>query len=177
MMVYTPLSLNRGVVIYGTTTNLNYNVYQDRIESVKASILSIDFYDGTYELIGTFYNFPACDSYVVEYFAPNLIVLTYRTELTRKLHLFKLDNSLSSIISQKAIDFPNNYGNFNLVDEEIVFPKFADNIHDNMKTVEGFVYMKKDDNSFVEIENTAACLKSLFWPGNNWRVSPAKLLI
>jgi hypothetical protein len=167
IMAYTPLSLNRGIAIYGTTSNPNFNIYKDKIESVQVSMLSIDFYDTTYKLIGPFYDLPGHDPHPPKYLSPELVVLIYSSGTGRKMHFFKFNEHLS-LVPQKAIGIPTNWHHVNLVDGRIVLVKFANT---NATTrVEGFVYMT-NNNLFVNIENSAASLSPPFLQTNNWEVS------
>jgi hypothetical protein len=87
------------------------------------------------------------------------------------LFLFKLDDSLSSIISQRVIEIPKGYGGFNLIDTKIICFKngpTTDNIY-AIINIEGVCYLE-DDGSFTKINNTGVCLKSHFFPGNNYKV-------
>lgn len=134
------------------------------------SIISINFDDETYELIGVPYELPFVHLVLPDWinYLPNYgiaIRCAYRREnewpLSTRLHLFKLDSSLSNIEFHRSLSIPTTGYFFHMIDEKIVFANPNRRAQHRWVTVENFMKVN-DDYSLSEFENTRVCLKSYF---------------
>lgn len=173
---YYPLNANRGLIAYSNLESTITSLVGRQI-SVSVTIISTDFDIGTYKSICNPSEFPNNTKFPLKFdvclaTSTALILMKY-AESNFKLHLFKFDDSFSSISLQKTIDVGNQYGCYHLIREKIVIA-ILDPVNYASKTriVFDFRWIDFDNgNSFELIENSGARLKSNFIPDRNYYVS------
>lgn len=155
--IYARLTLNRGFIVYGTSTDPGFHRHTHACDSIHAALISIDFDDETYEFIGNSYEFlNGIFVYWTSMFhpLPNIIMVIcgHNIPWGVKLYIFKLNGSLSTINFQQSIEIPFDSRWFHQFEGKIVFARGGS------KIVFCFTYMN-EDNSLVEIENTGTLLR------------------
>lgn len=176
---YFPLQINRGLLFYDVTNSDRKDV-TTVIASRKMSIISINVNEGLYDFVGNPHNFPS-DGFHTSYSANfcwsnHTVVISYYYCATqkRKLHVFKLDKSLSTIIFERSIDVLFGDLGFSFVDGNIMFarvghialPKFG------VKSI----MLIENDGSLTKIEDSGAYLKSHFLDESTLPVSSDRLI-
>jgi hypothetical protein len=162
------LLVNRGFVVYKTPSTIT-NESSDQVWNNKTSfwtsIISINFEDSTYELVGKprklFFADKICEDSVT-YLSDNTVLVRciyYQYgHINSRLHFFKIDDRLSIIEFIRSIVIPMSARYFGLVDGRIVFLDIGGHRLIDCKVINAIVQIN-EDYSFTKIENGAACLR------------------
>jgi hypothetical protein len=152
------LSSDRVILLYGTVSTPGG--YTD---TTRLSFASIDFINGTYELVGNYYElfrmFAPSDPIFV--FNSTLIVKCGSTGLKDKIYLFNVDTKLATFELLKSIDASDDVFYFNLIDGNIVFATIESSSRTISHIVDDFMVINRD-YTLTKLEKTATCLKSNF---------------
>lgn len=138
-------------------------MYETMPGSKRCSIISINFENGSYELIGDFYEI--CFNYRFEHInrlpmKGFYVVIKFQCrQYNWFVQIFEIDNSLSNINSYQKANSSEDSILFNLFGKEIMFVDFHSHCSCNSFYSTGNFTLIKENNSFVEIENTGVDVK------------------
>jgi hypothetical protein len=156
LLRYIHLATNRGFVVYKTTT------------STHVSVIDIDFESDKYTFLGSSYRIfgqtelgqPSDFVDDVSRLSEDMIgVKSENVMLGDKLHLFKLNKSLSTIKFERTIAVPDYCQRFNKVGDKIVFARLKPETRIDRVYLDNFMTID-EAGDLAEIENTETCLQS-----------------
>jgi hypothetical protein len=141
---------------------------------MRLSFISVDFSRGIFNLTGVH------SEIHTQYFDPidfwfsedRVLLKTYTTLHSIKLHVYKIDPKLMTIGEYRSMNVPKNAQFFNFLNGYIIFARLSERHERNAVKTENFVMISEEDQ-FVEIENSSATLpsRSSFESGNSETVS------
>lgn len=142
------------IIIYGIDTETEYQ------SLVRLSFISFDYNNGTYELIGNYYEFYPFLYGVFgksDIFNSTLITKFGNFRPGFKIYVFNVDTKLLTFELQRSIDASSFRFYFHLIDEQIIFAKSKNTDGNPRIIIEDFMVINRD-YSLTKIENTAVCI-------------------
>jgi hypothetical protein len=153
-----PLSIDRWIFLYGIAS-ITGKGYTD---TMRLSIISIDYTNGIYELVGNYYELMVIDvlnSSPIFMFNSTLIVKCGNSTVGFKLYWFKVDTKLWTLELKKSIDLLLPLCYCNLIDGDVVVAVTSRSDNGLFVLVDNFRVINPD-YTVTTIDNTGACLPS-----------------
>jgi hypothetical protein len=149
-------------MVYAKVNEAKCGSYTGSYPPLNASIVKINFNNGTYEFIDGKQLGSQEIKHSAFYSTPDTVMLvgyiTRRGERPQhQINIFKLNAGLSKFENYRKINIQSNYNHFHMIDGQIVFLDVS-NRHD-MTIVRSLIYIDSSEN-FITMENTGACLRA-----------------